>query len=121
MAAPAKDSGNPNSGILESGGNAAVGDGKNAVLRRYEIYKFGGTYNAETHEAVLAIGSTDSNPLAIDIGNYIGDQNAAVNLNLLPAPVPVPSAVWLLGSALGGLGVLRRHRTYNSIDCSPIE
>ena len=27
-----------------------------------------------------------------------------------PAPVPVPAAVWLFGSALGGLGLMRRRR-----------
>lgn len=36
--------------------------------------------------------------------NYIGLDNVAVNA------VPVPAAVWLLGSALGGLGFARRRR-----------
>ena len=113
-----KDPGNPKSGILENGGNAAVGNGKEAVLRRYESFKFAGTYDPETHEALLSPGSTDSSPLPIDVGNYIGDQNAAVNL---VAPVPLPPALALFGPAVALFWNVRRkvgpaagHNTGNS-------
>ena len=99
-----KDPGNPNAGVLENGGNGPVGNGREAVLRRHEFYQFGGAYDPETNEALLSPGSTDSHPLAIDIGRYIGAQNGAVNLNA----VPLPAALWLFGPALVGLGIVRR-------------
>lgn len=40
------------------------------------------------------------------LGNYIQFDNLAFGA----APVPVPAAVWLLGSAVGGLGVMGRRR-----------
>ena len=110
-----KDPGNPLAGILENGDkNNPIGNGKEAVLRRYEFFQYGGRYDPETHEARLALGNSDSHPLEdplhpgrfIDVGNYIGDQNAAVNLNA--APVPLPPTVALLAPGL--LLLVRRRR-----------
>ena len=47
------------------------------------------------------------------IGNYAGEQDIdlGVKYNFTPAPVPVPAAVWLLGSGLIGLaGFARKKR-----------
>lgn len=101
-----KDPGNPNSGVLESGYGVPVGPNAASILRRYEFYKFGGAYDEETHEA-LPEGS-DSNPEGDDLGIYLGAQNAAANLVIPVAPVPLPSSILLLISGLGGLGLLKR-------------
>ncbi len=38
-----------------------------------------------------------------------------VSLNAVAAPVPLPAAVWLLGSAFAGLAGARRHRSANGV------
>jgi hypothetical protein len=75
-----------------------VGAGHESVTRRYEFYEYTGAYDAESHEA---LPENESNPVAGDIGNYIGAQMAAVNLapegiaTLTPTmtltPTPTPS------------------------------
>lgn len=114
------DPGNPDSppSILESGYGAPAGPNAASILRRYEFFDFSGDYDFETHEAILAF--SDSHPNCslvvdpncsfdetkkIELGHYLGAQNVAANL---VAPVPIPAAVWLFGSALGGLGFMRR-------------
>lgn len=87
------DPGNPLAGKLESGYGAPVGPKAASILRRYEFYKYSGEYDAETHEALVG---SDSHPLASELGNYLGAQNAAANLNV----VPLPPAFALLGSGL---------------------
>jgi hypothetical protein len=114
------DPGNPDSppSILESGYGAPAGPNAGSILRRYEYFAFSGDYNPETHEAILAF--SDSHPNCsddptcffdetkkIELGHYLGAQNVAANL---VAPVPIPAAVWLLGSALSGLGWSSRRR-----------
>ena len=103
-----KDPGNPNSGILESGYGAPVGPNAASILRRYEFYKFGGTYDAKDHQAVL-VGS-DSHPLDTDVGTYLGAQNGAVNLAAVAAvPEPATYTMVLAGIALVA-GIARRRR-----------
>jgi len=79
-----QDPGNPSSGQLESGYGAPVGANAASILRRYEFYKFGGSYDSTDHHALLA--GTDSHPLGNDVGVYIGAQNAGVNLPAVPEP-----------------------------------
>ena len=69
---------------------AQVGDGNESVTRRYEFYAYTGAYDHETHEAMPI---DDSDPVASDIGNYIGAQMAAINLVavVIPTPTPTPS------------------------------
>jgi hypothetical protein len=59
----------------EHGGQ--IKEGNKSVTRRYEFYEYVGPYDAETHEAKP---DSDSNPLPGEVGNYIGAQMAAVNL-----------------------------------------
>lgn len=103
-----KDPGNPNSGQLESGLGAPVGPNAASIIRRYEFYKFAGQYDEETHEAKFAVGFGDSNPGPDDVGDYLGSQNAAVNLNV--AAVPEPENVVLMLAGLGLIAFAKRRR-----------
>jgi hypothetical protein len=107
-----KDSGNPLSGVLENGYAAPVGALAQSIIRRYEFYAFAGTYDPETHEALFDAGFGDSNPAPTDIGNFIGAQNAALNLGGNPGaggvPEPASWAMMLLG--FGGIGTMARRR-----------
>ncbi len=91
------DPGNPLAGQLESGYGAPVGPNAASILRRYEFFKYAGPYDPETNQALVV---SDSHPLDSELGNYMGAQNAAVNLNA----VPLPPAFVLLGSGLLFLG-----------------
>jgi hypothetical protein len=87
---------------LDSGLND-VGAGHEAVSRRYEFYEYIGPYNAEDHEALIE--DAELHPEAV--GNFIGGQNAAVNLEAFG--VPEPGGVMIVG--IGAvLGLLRRRR-----------
>ena len=100
--------------MLERGRDVVVGDNAKSIIRRYEFFKYTGDYDPEDHEALLLFPENDFpfvSELRSELGIYLGAQNAGVNLNAL-APVPVPGAVWLLGSSLLGLvGIARRRVT----------
>lgn len=101
------DPGNPNAGVLENGGAAAVGAGKESVLRRYEFYAYTGAFDPENHEAKPLLG--DSKPSAGELGNFLGAQNAALNLNGNPiAAVPEPGPTTLLALGLTALWLRQR-------------
>jgi len=104
-----KEAGNPLSGMLENGEGAAVGAGAESVLRRYEYYAFTGQYDPDTHEARFLPGFGDTNPGPDDVGNFLGAQNAAANLNAI-APVPEPGTLAAISVGLAGLGFMRRRR-----------
>jgi len=76
--------------------SAAAGGGCDAVDGAFNLWTVV-TYTGPGGTLVLSNGI----PLASAGTNYLTFSVAA-------APVPVPAAVWLLGSALGGLGLLRR-------------
>ncbi len=59
----------------------ALGGNSHAVVRRYEFYKFAGTYDPVTHQALCADGTCTA-PAADEVGDFIGAQNAAANLNV---------------------------------------
>jgi hypothetical protein len=103
-------------GQLESGYLAPVGELANSVVRRYEFYDFAGAYKDSDHEAQPLFSDSHPNedPLlgVVEVGAFLGAQNAAVNLNGNPAlPVPEPQS-WAL--MLGGLALvawrIRRRR-----------
>jgi len=72
----------------ESENGGQVGEGAEAVSRRYEFYKYTGQYDPENHEALCddplsgdpACGPVDPKTGLAGIGDLIGAQNAAVNL-----------------------------------------
>ena len=68
-----------NSGVLHNQGQ--LGNGKHAVVRRYEFYEYTGSFDPLTHEALCA-DPTCSAPAPGELGNIIGAQNAAVNLEV---------------------------------------
>jgi len=57
--------------------------GSESITRRYELYKYTGVYDEETHEARPV---SESSPAPGDIGDYLGAQIAAANVG---APQPV--------------------------------
>jgi hypothetical protein len=66
-------------GKLANKGN--LGNGNHAVVRRYEFYKYAGAYDAVTHEALCA-DLTCTAPSPGELGDAIGAQNAAANLDV---------------------------------------
>jgi len=50
-----------------------------AILRRFETYKFTGSYDATTHKAICA-DTVCAAPAADELGDFIAAQNSAVNL-----------------------------------------
>ena len=73
-------------GKLANQGNA--GNGNHAVVRRYEYYNYAGVYDPLTHEALCA-DLTCTSPGPGELGDAIGAQNAAANLDLNALTVTV--------------------------------
>lgn len=115
------DTGNPLAGQLESGYGAPVGPNAASILRRYEFYKYSGEYDPETHEAFATFSDSHPNdpndPVyydptkTVDLGTYLGAQNAAVNLAAVPEPETY--AMLLVGLGLVGFVVRRRKHYVN--------
>lgn len=80
------------SNSLQSELASEVQPGKQAesVARRYQFFKYTGTYDPESHEATPV---SDSQPQPNELGSLIGNQMAALNLpNAAPDIVP-PKAI----------------------------
>lgn len=119
------DPGNPLAGQLESGYGAPVGPNAASILRRYEFYKYSGEYDPDTHEALVTFSDSHPNdpnnpndPIypydptkIVDLGTYLGAQNAAVNLAAVPESETY--AMLLVGLGLVGFMVRRRKRYAN--------
>jgi len=68
-----------------------LGKGHNTVTQRYEFYKYTGPYDPENHEAIPV---TDDKPSAGELGNLIGNQMVAMNLNAgAKADTTAPTAI----------------------------
>lgn len=110
------DPDNPDAGKLESGYGVPVGPDAASIVRRYEFYKYSGPYDEETHEALVGSDSHPNHPdlpgydplLPIELGDYLGAQNAAANLNVAAIPEPETYAMMLAGLGLIGLVARRR-------------
>ena len=89
-------------GELANEGQA--GAASKSVTRRYEFYQYTGAYDPESHEvlcggggggagAAARQGGSCSAPLPGELGNYIGAQMAAINLEPAgPTPTATPLA-----------------------------
>ena len=73
-------------GKLANQGN--LGNGNHAVVRRYEHYEYAGVYNPVTHEALCA-DIICAAPAPDELGNAIGAQNVAANLDVNALTVSV--------------------------------
>jgi uncharacterized repeat protein (TIGR02543 family) len=73
-----------------------------AIIRRYETYKYTGTYDAVTHQAVCA-DSLCAAPAASELGAFIAALNSAVNLQ----PDALSVARTGNGSVLGANGKIK--------------
>jgi hypothetical protein len=71
----------------------ALGGGNHAVVRRFEIYKYAGAYDPATGQALCA-DLTCAVPAEGEVGDFIGAQNGAANLN---APDFYPVTVTVAG------------------------
>jgi hypothetical protein len=114
------DVNSPGSGQPESGYGAPVGPNAASILRRYEFYKYSGVYDPETHEALASIGESQPNDpsdpaiynrdLVVDLGNYLGAQNGAVNLAAAAVAVPEPETCVMMLTGLGLVGAAAQRR-----------
>ena len=104
----------PGNGQLENDNPAPGGD---AVVRRYEFYKYAGPVTSEG-EAVPVSGNDGqatpcdpANPKSpCDLGDYMGAQNVAINLQGNPVAIPEPESVSIVFVGLSLVGFMARHR-----------
>ena len=73
-------------GRLVNQGN--LGKANHAVVRRYEYYKYAGVYHPVTHQALCA-DVTCTAPSPGELGDAVGAQNAAANLDVNALTVSV--------------------------------
>ncbi len=67
-----------NSGMLHN--QAQLGNGSHSVIRRYVHYKYTGVYDPSTHEALCGGAGDCAAPLPGELGELLGEQMAAANL-----------------------------------------
>ena len=100
---------NPAAGVLENGGAAAVGRKAEAVIRRYEFFKYTGPLDPVDNQVKPLLG--DSKPAPGELGDFIGAQNAALNFAVAAVPEPESYAMLLAGLAMiGGIAARRSKR-----------
>jgi hypothetical protein len=70
----------PNSGVLQNG--RALSAGSHSVVRRYEFYDYTGRFDPSTHEALCGGVGDCASPQPGELGDFIGAQMAAANLEV---------------------------------------
>jgi Domain of unknown function DUF11/Divergent InlB B-repeat domain len=99
------DSGNPNGANNELAQEGELGAGNESITRRYEFYKYTGKFDVDgqalCEDPILGLqadcGDPDANGLR-GVGDYIGAQMAALNLN---PPAPPTVSVSMAGAGSG--------------------
>jgi len=94
-----------------------LGSGTNDVVTITGTYAGGGQVSMDldvydTGFATYSFDSSWSNLSSVVFGaSLLGSAISMDNMVVASRPVPVPAAVWLFGSALAGLGWMRRKQT----------
>lgn len=85
-------------------GRRELGEGDESVTRRYEIYKYTGPIDPESGEAIPA---NEDKPAEGEVGEYVGAQMDAVNVEggVEEAPPAVTKVAPTKGTAAGGATV----------------
>ena len=83
----------------------ALGGNSQAVVRRYEFYKYVGGYDPLTHEA-LCVDLKCNVPANNEVGDYIGAQMAAANL-IVPAQAAINVTLVGKGTVTGSVGGIK--------------
>jgi len=97
-------------GEVDSGLDDMAADSE-SVTRRYEFYAYIGPYNDEGEAKIEDPEDPTIDPVLYPngvVGNFLGSQNAA--LNLAPFVIPEPGTLSLLGISLATLAASRRLR-----------
>lgn len=122
------DPGNPNGGLNELNNEKEAGANAESVLRRYEFFKYIGVLSDDGAGEALCEDPTIGpacgpqslfDPTLYGVGDFIGAQNAAVNLNGNPVIGPVvgvsePETWALMLAGLGVVGRVGRRRSASS-------
>jgi len=93
--------------LAEKMDNVDVAGKNESVTRRYEFYSYTGGYDPENHEAL-----TDTHSAGV-VGNYLGNQNVAINF---AQAVPEPSSVIMSGLGLSCVVTLAYRRRNRKSD-----
>jgi List-Bact-rpt repeat protein len=73
---------NPESGGSVLNSQSSLSGSSHAVIRKYDFYKYTGAYNPIDHSAQCGGDGLCTAPLDGELGDYIGDQNAAANVGV---------------------------------------
>jgi hypothetical protein len=100
---------------------AEVGEGAGSVVRLqlqdqdanqilFTLFNSNEVSGSNSHLEQLDAGNYRVS-MFISSGGYADNSSSSVNGLMSVSVVPIPAAVWLFGSALGGLGWMRRRKT----------
>ena len=78
------------------------------VVQLWEVVKATGQKTTTGRGASKVVGADELAVTSRQVGASVLVTSTLTSGGLFVAPVPVPAAVWLMGSALAGLGVVRR-------------